>query len=371
MGSIPIAGVIWQHIHYIVGLQRLGPTFTMSRIPPGFPTTRKPSIRATTLPTRPRFWRSWLTNSVSNAAGLFAPATWGNPRRFAPNENPTTLLEADAILNVAARRSSTTISARATPSSTSRAIREWSRSRSTTHPLDDRVSRPAPGPFTFAKHRDRSVPGAAAQVEVVADPPAGRDRSWKTIRRPTATAVFTSIATVTRGLKDIEWRGGKYSGASRANSSALSPRQRSRRALRAGDRDQGRKNAPEFLQNGWRFRGTHEMSVDYWQYRDYIRRSKGDSQSRKTNTSGCTPAVQRSQRLLPAAGGRSLPTNRLHRSYGNSGGLFAFRSLGEIAERCGRLTPTIRSTAAPRAAIACETFEAEKVVGDLLLRAGV
>ena len=24
MGSMPIAGVIWQHIHYIVGLQRLG-----------------------------------------------------------------------------------------------------------------------------------------------------------------------------------------------------------------------------------------------------------------------------------------------------------------------------------------------------------
>ena len=24
MGSIPISGVIWQHIHYIVGLQRLG-----------------------------------------------------------------------------------------------------------------------------------------------------------------------------------------------------------------------------------------------------------------------------------------------------------------------------------------------------------
>ena len=24
MGSIPIAGVIWQHIHYIVGLRRLG-----------------------------------------------------------------------------------------------------------------------------------------------------------------------------------------------------------------------------------------------------------------------------------------------------------------------------------------------------------
>src|SRR5881398_2220585 len=24
MGSCPIAGVIWQHIHYIVGLQRLG-----------------------------------------------------------------------------------------------------------------------------------------------------------------------------------------------------------------------------------------------------------------------------------------------------------------------------------------------------------
>jgi hypothetical protein len=26
MGSCPIAGVIWQHIHYVVGLQRLGHT---------------------------------------------------------------------------------------------------------------------------------------------------------------------------------------------------------------------------------------------------------------------------------------------------------------------------------------------------------
>jgi hypothetical protein len=24
MGSCPIAGVVWQHVHYIVGLQRLG-----------------------------------------------------------------------------------------------------------------------------------------------------------------------------------------------------------------------------------------------------------------------------------------------------------------------------------------------------------
>ena len=24
MGSMPIAGVVWQHIHYVVGLQRLG-----------------------------------------------------------------------------------------------------------------------------------------------------------------------------------------------------------------------------------------------------------------------------------------------------------------------------------------------------------
>jgi len=36
MGSMPIAGVIWQHIHYIVGLQRLGTTFTTSRIRRGF-----------------------------------------------------------------------------------------------------------------------------------------------------------------------------------------------------------------------------------------------------------------------------------------------------------------------------------------------
>ena len=54
MGSMPIAGVIWQHIHYIVGLQRLGDTSSGGSshvlMPPG--PSSSTATSATRLPSR-------------------------------------------------------------------------------------------------------------------------------------------------------------------------------------------------------------------------------------------------------------------------------------------------------------------------------
>jgi hypothetical protein len=56
MGSCPIAGVIWQHVHYIVGLQRLGHEVYYIEDSAAFPTTPKLSTRATILVTPRNCW---------------------------------------------------------------------------------------------------------------------------------------------------------------------------------------------------------------------------------------------------------------------------------------------------------------------------
>ena len=57
--------------------------------------------------------------------------------------------------------------------------------------------------------------------------------------------------------------------------------------------------------------------------------------------------------------------------YGNSGGLFASRSLGEIAEAVRAINADYKKHSRAARAVAREVFEAEKVVGQILERAGV
>ena len=80
MGSCPIAGVIWQHVHYIVGLQRLGHEVyyieDSARIPYNAETfdTSNDYTYATKL------LACLATNSISKIAGLFAPVICRNFR---------------------------------------------------------------------------------------------------------------------------------------------------------------------------------------------------------------------------------------------------------------------------------------------------
>ena len=101
---------------------------------------------------------------------------------------------------------------------------------------------------------------------------------WKTNRAPAAAAVFTSIANwSTSGLKDIEWRGEKYLWSkSREFLRFVAAPKKSGEPFELATDIKDEKTREKFLRNGWRFRAPHEMSVDYWQYRDYIRRSKGE-----------------------------------------------------------------------------------------------
>jgi hypothetical protein len=61
----------------------------------------------------------------------------------------------------------------------------------------------------------------------------------------------------------------------------------------------------------------------------------------------------------------------LTKHYGNNGGLFGFRTLAEIAEAVKMINSDYAKHSRAARAIACETFEAKRVIRALLKRAGV
>jgi hypothetical protein len=379
MGSMPIAGVIWQHIHYIVGLQRLGHDVyyieDSARIPYNpqtFDTNNDFDYAATTL------------GQLANEFGF--EHRWAFCARYLPG-NPTAglrltkiqqlYLEADAILNVCGtqefnddlRKSDAILYIESDPGVEQ--IKVDKRTRTTIEYLRQHRAL-----FTFGEnigtdkfpvplHRLRWLP---TRQPVVTD-------FWKTIRAPAATAVFTSVANwSTSGLKDITWRTEKYLWSkSREFLRFVAAPKKSDEPFELATDIKDEKTRQKFLQNGWRFRRPHEMSVDYWQYRHYIRRSKGEFTVAKDQYVRLHTGWFSDRSACYLAAGRPVVTQQTGFTdhYGNNGGLFAFRSLGEIAEAVREINADYKKHSRAARAVACETFEAGKVLEDLLLRAGV
>src|SRR5205814_8958497 len=128
----------------------------------------------------------------------------------------------------------------------------------------------------------------------------------------------------------------------------------------------------EFLHQGWRFRGPHEMSVNYWQYRDYIRRSKGEFTVAKDQYVRLRTAWFSDRSACYLAAGRPVVTQQtgFTSHYGDHGGLFAFKSLGQIAEAVREINADYKKHSRAARDLAREVFEAEKVLRQLLDRAG-
>ena len=198
---------------------------------------------------------------------------------------------------------------------------------------------------------------------------------WKTSHRPVAPAVFTSVANwSTSGLKDIEWRGEKYPWSkSREFLRSVSATTKLGVTFELATDIKDEKTRAKFLRNGWRFRPPHQMSVDYWQYRDYIRRSKAEFTVAKDQYVRLHTGWFSDRSACYLAAGRPVITQQTGFTdhYGNEGGLFAFKSLGEIAAGVREINADYKKHSRAARAVACEVFEAEKVVGQILERAGV
>lgn len=379
MGSCPIAGVIWQHIHYIVGLQQLG--HDVSYI--------EDSAR---LPYNPETFE--VNNEFDYAAQLLARLAsefgfehrWSFCARYLPG-NPTAGLplpkirqlyrDADAILNVCGTQEfndDLLVSDRILYLESDPGVEQIKVDKGEQNTIN--YLRRHHALFTFGEnvgtegfavptHGLRWLP---TRQPIVTD-------LWKTVRAPAGAAVFTSVANwSTSGLKDIEWRGDKYLWSKSREFMRFvgAPNQCEETFELATDIKDPRTHA-KFLRHGWRFRAPHDLSADYWLYRDYIRRSKGEFTVAKdqyvrlrtgwfSDRSGCYLAAGR-----PVV----MQETGFSDHYGNAGGLFAFTSLGQVREAVKEINADYRKHAKAARALAREIFEATTVLRSLLERAGV
>jgi hypothetical protein len=379
MGSCPIAGVIWQHLHYIAGLQRLGHDVYYI----------EDSAR---LPYNPETFE--VNNEFDYAARLLERLArefefknrWTFCARYLRGQ-PTAGLslkkirrlyrEADAILNVCGAQefnddllaSDRIIYVESDPGVEQ--IRIDKGVRSTIDYL-----RRHRALFTFGENvGTKSFPVPTHNLNWLPTRQPVVTDLWKTSRAPSRAAVFTSVANwSTSGLKDITWRGEKYLWSkSREFLRFVAAPKKAGETFELATNIKDAKTRAKFLHNGWRFHSPLQLSVDYWLYRDYVRRSKGEftvakDQYVRLNTGWFS---DRSACYLAAGRPVIIQQSGFTHHYGNDGGLFAFSSIKEIVDAVKAINADYAKHSRAAREVAREVFEAEKVLASLLDRAGV
>jgi hypothetical protein len=379
MGSMPIAGVIWQHVHYVVGLQQLGHDVfyieDSARLP----------YNPETFEVNDEF--DFAAKVLDRLAGEFDfKNRWAFCARYLKN-NPTAGLplkiirrlyrDADAILNICGTqefnedllKSDRIIYVESDPGVEQIKIDQGVK------PTIDYLSRHH-ALFTFGENvgtKKFPVPGHgfkwhATRQPIVTD-------LWKTNRRPKRAAVFTSIANwSTSGLKDITWRGRKYLWSkSREFLRFVAAPKRAGETFELATNIQDARAREKFERNGWRLVSPLQMSIDYWHYRDYIQQSKGEFTAAKDQYVRLNTGWFSDRSACYLAAGRPVITQEtgFTKNYGGEAGLLAFRSLGEIADAVKKINADYPKQSGAARQIAREIFEAEKVLKSLLDRAGI
>jgi hypothetical protein len=379
MAGCPIAGVIWQHVHYIVGLMRLGHEVYYI----------EDSAR---LPYDPVKFE--VTNDFSYALAFLDKLSrqfgfehrWAFCARYLPGEPCHGLSidrvrelyrTADAIFNICG---------------TQEMNGDLLQSERILYIESDpgveqiRVDKGEPKPieylsqhhklFTFGEnigtpecpiptHQFQWLP---TRQPVVTD-------FWRTDAPPAAGALFTSVANWnTSELKDIEWRGERYlwsktleflkfDDAPRAVGETLE--------LATTPRDPATRE--RLAAQGWRLTSPDEMSVDWDLYRSYLQGSKGEFTVAKDQYVRLNTGWFSDRSACYLACGRPVITQEtgFTRFYGGQKGLFAFRTMEEIAEAVREINADYPAHCRAAYEVAAEYFEATKVIASILDRAGV
>ncbi len=379
MASCPIAGVIWQHIHYIVGLQRLGHDVFYIEDSARFLYDPEANEDTTDY--------SYAARLLQRLGAEFGfERHWAFCARFLP-ATPTVGLslkrmrelyrEADAILNVCGAQefnedlleSERLLYIDSDPGVDQ--IEVDLRRRGTINML-----RRHRALFTFGENVGTSefpVPTRGfkwwpTRQPVVID-------FWKTNRPPRPGALLTTVANLnTAGKKDIEWRGENYLW----NKSAellrfLAAPRRAGETFELTARLDDRQLAGRLVRNGWQLRAVEAVSGDHRRYRDYIRGSKGEFTVAKDQYVRLNAGWFSDRSACYLAAGRPVITQDtgFAKHFGSEGGVFPFHSLGEIVEAVRMINADYAHHSRAARSLAREVFAAEKVLSALLERAGI
>jgi hypothetical protein len=379
MGSMPIAGVIWQHVHYVLGLRRLGHDVFYI----------EDSAR---LPYNPETFE--VTDEFDYAAQVLTrlarefdfKSRWAYCARYLPG-TPTTGMslkkirqlyrDADAILNVCGAQEfneDLLVSDRILYIESDPGVEQIKIDKDVKSTVE--YLRRHHALFTFGENigtKDFPVPlhgfkWLRTRQPVVTD-------LWKTAHSPSRAAVLTTIANwSTSGLKDIMWRGKKYLWSkSREFLRFISAPQQARETFEMATNIDDLRTRRKFERKGWRLTSPLQMSVDYWLYRDYIQRSKGEFTVAKDQYVRLSTGWFSDRSACYLAAGRPVITQEtgFTKNYGSKEGLLSFQTVDEIADAVRKINADYAKHSRAARALAREVFEAEKVLGSILHRAGI
>jgi hypothetical protein len=379
MGSMPIAGVIWQHIHYIVGLQRLGHDVyyieDSARIP----------YNPETFEVTTEF--DYTARLLDRLAREFEfPNRWAFCARYLPG-NPTAGLrlkrirqlyrEADAILNICGAQefnddllvSDRILYIESDPGveqiKIDKGVKSTIQYLGRHHALFTFGENIGTKSFPVPTHGFKWFP---TRQPVVTD-------LWRTRPAPPGASVFTSVANwSTSGLKDITWRGKKYLWSkSREFLRFIAAPKKAGETFELATNIEHSATRARFERNGWRLTSPLQMSVDYWLYRDYVQRSKGEFTVAKDQYVRLNTGWFSDRSVCYLAAGRPVITQETGFTtvYGDETGLLSFRTLGEIVDAVKRINTDYIKHSRAAYALAREVFEAKKVLKSILDRAGI
>jgi len=116
-----------------------------------------------------------------------------------------------------------------------------------------------------------------------------------------------------------------------------------------------------------------QMSVDYWRYRDYVQRSKGEFTVAKDQYVRLNTGWFSDRSVCYLAAGRPVITQEtgFTKFYGGQARLLSLQTIGEIADLVQRINAAYMQPSRAAYALAREVFEAKGVLKSILNRAGV
>jgi hypothetical protein len=129
----------------------------------------------------------------------------------------------------------------------------------------------------------------------------------------------------------------------------------------------------KFERNGWRLTSPLQMSVDYWLYRDYVHRSKGEFTVAKDQYVRLNTGWFSDRSACYLAAGRPVITQEtgFTKFYGGDTGLLSFRTVPEIVDAVKRINADYTKHSRAAYTLAREVFEAKRVLKSILDRAGI
>lgn len=377
--SCPIAGVIWQHVHYIVGLQRLGHDVYYI----------EDSAR---LPYNPVTYE--VNEDYTYAAGILKKLAaqfgfedrWGYCARYLPGHDCAGLTkaqitqlyrDADAILNVCGSQEfndDLLQSDRILYIESDPGVEQIKVDNGVQTTIDYLKKHHAL--FTFGEDIGRPefpVPLHGFQWHGTRQPVV--TDLWKAATPPPSGAVFTSVANwSTSGIKDIEWRGEKYLWSKSLEFlKFIEAPKRSGEEFELATTIKDRETQDLFAKNRWRLTSPDAMSIDYNFYKRYLQDSKGEFTVAKDQYVRLNTGWFSDRTACYLAAGRPAITQEtgFTRHYGQQRGLFSFKTIEDIAEAVKMINADYPAHCRAAFEVAAEYFEAEKVLSSLLEHAGV